>query len=204
MRVTALSGVAMSLCLAAWAAADEGHQHEQGEKLGKVDFPVTCNAVSQAAFQRGVALLHSFQYEDAEKAFADLAAADPACAMAYWGTAMSLYQPVWAAANPSAAPTPEKLRQGAEAEKDYIDAVEAFYKDAEKLDHPTRALAFERAMEQLSLKYPKDNEASIFYAVALLGNAPPTDKTYARQKKAAEILNLPSPTRSPIPAPLPS
>jgi hypothetical protein len=201
MRITALSAVAMSLGLAAWVAADEGHSHEHGEQLGKVDFPVTCNAAAQAAFQRGDALLHSFQYEDAEKAFADVAAADPTCAMAWWGTAMSLYHPVWAAANPAAAPTPADLKKGAEAvakaraagpkterERDYIGAIGAFYKDADQVDHATRALAFEGAMEQLSAKYPKDNEAAIFYAVALLGDAPPTDKTYTRQKKAAAIL----------------
>ena len=201
MRIAALSAAAMSLGLAAWVAADEGHSHEHGEQLGKVDFPVTCNAPAQAAFSRGDALLHSFQYEDAEKAFADVAAADPACAMAWWGTAMSLYHPVWAAANPAAAPTPADLKRGAEAvekaraagpkterERDYIGAIAAFYKDADTVDHPTRALAFEGAMEQLSAKYPKDKEAAIFYAVALLGDAPPTDKTYARQKKAAAIL----------------
>jgi hypothetical protein len=203
MRITALSVAAMSLALSAWVpAADEGHAHEHGEQLGKVDFPVSCNAAAQAAFQRGDALLHSFQYEDAEQAFAQAAAADATCAMAWWGTAMSLYHPVWAAANPAAAPTPADLKKGAEAvakaraagpktdrERDYIGAIEAFYKDAGTVDHPTRALAFETAMEQLSAKYPKDKEAAIFYAVALLGDAPPSDKTYVRQKKAAAILN---------------
>ena len=202
MRMTALQAAAISLGLAAWVAADEGHSHEHGEQLGTVDFPVTCNATAQAAFLRGDAFLHSFQYPDAESAFADAAAADPTCAMAWWGTAMSLYHPVWAAANPTGAPSPAELKRGAEAvekakaagpktdrERDYIGAIAAFYKDAGTVDHPTRALAFEDEMERLALKYAKDKEASIFYAVALLGNAPPTDKTYARQKKAAEILN---------------
>ena len=202
MRMKAFTAVAASLCLAAWAAADEGHSHDHGEKLGKVDFPVTCNAAAQEAFQRGAALLHSFQYEDAESAFAAVAAADPTCAMAYWGVAMSLYHPVWAAANPTAAPTAADLKKGAEAlakakavgarsdrERDYLAAVETFYKDADTVDHATRAQAFETAMERLSARYPKDREAAIFYAVALLGNAPPSDKSYERQKKAAAILN---------------
>src|SRR5688572_29993176 len=202
MRSTALKAFAISLGLAAWVVADEGHSHDHGEQLGIVDFPVTCNAPAQAAFQRGVALLHSFQYEDAEKAFSDAAAAEPACAMAHWGIAMSLYHPVWAAANPVAAPTPADLQKGADAvekariaapkterEKDYLAAIGAFYADADTLDHRTRAMAFEKAMAALAAKYPKDKEAATFHAVSLLGTAFPGDKTYATERKAAAILN---------------
>jgi tetratricopeptide (TPR) repeat protein len=212
MRITAFSTVAMALCLAARVPADEGHSHDHGEQLGTVDFPVSCNAAAGAAFQRGVALLHSFQYDDAEKAFADAATADPACAMAHWGTAMSLFHPVWAAANPSAAPSPADLKKGAEAvdkaraagpktdrEKDYVAAIAAFYTDAETLDHRTRAAAFEKAMGEVAAKNPQDQEAAIFHAVALLGTASPGDKTYATEKKAAAILNaiLPQAPRHP-------
>jgi tetratricopeptide (TPR) repeat protein len=122
--------------------------------------------------------------------------------MAHWGTAMSLYHPVWAAANPTAAPTAAELKKGAEAveraraaaprtdrERDYIAAVATFYKDAETLDHRTRAVAFEKAMGELAVKYPKDKEAAIFHAVSLLGTAFPGDKTYATEKRAAAILN---------------
>ena len=202
MRMTTFSTAAIFLGVAAFVAADEGHTHDHGEQLGTVDFPVTCNAPAQAAFQRGAALLHSFQYEDAEKAFSDAAAADPACAMAQWGIAMSLYHPVWAAANPVAAPTPAELKKGAEAvekaraltpkserEKDYVAAVAAFYADADTLDHRARAVAFEKAMGALAAKYPKDQEAATFHAVSLLGTAFPGDKTYATEKKAAAILN---------------
>ena len=202
MRITALSAAAMTLCLAAGVPADEGHSHDHGEQLGKVDFPVTCNAAAGAAFERGVALLHSFQYDDAETAFADAATADPTCAMAHWGTAMSLYHPVWAAANPSAAPTAADLKKGAEAveraraagpktdrEKDYVAAVAAFYTGADTLDHRSRAMAFEKAMGEVAARHPEDKEAAIFHAVALLGTATPGDKTYATEKKAAAILN---------------
>jgi tetratricopeptide (TPR) repeat protein len=202
MRITALSAAAMTLCLAAGVPADEGHSHDHGEQLGKVDFPVSCNAAAGAAFERGVALLHSFQYDDAETAFADAAAADPTCAMAHWGTAMSLYHPVWAAANPSAAPTAADLKKGAEAvekaraagpktdrEKDYVAAVAAFYTGADTLDHRSRAMAFEKAMGEVAARHPEDREAAIFHAVALLGTATPGDKTYATEKKAAAILN---------------
>ena len=202
MRITALSAAALALCFAGRVPADEGHSHDHGEQLGTVDFPVTCNAGAAASVQRGVALLHSFQYDDAEKAFADAATADPACAMAHWGTAMSLYHPVWAAANPSAAPTPAELKRGAEAvekartagaktdrEKGYIEAAAAFYTNADTLDHRARAAAFEKAMSELAAKDPQDKEAAIFHAVALLGTASPGDKTYATEKKAAAILN---------------
>src|SRR5215831_15807390 len=115
--------------------------------------------------------------------------------MAYWGIAMTLYHPIWEAPGPAA------LKQGSEAvakaksaapktkrEWDYIAAIETFYRDSDKLDHHTRALAYEKAMEQLQARYPDDREAAIFYALALQGSESPTDKTYANQKKAGAIL----------------
>ena len=178
------------------------HEHEVGERLGTVRFPVSCGPAARRDFERAVALLHSFQYEESERAFAAVAQAEPSCAMAYWGIAMSLYHPVWAAANPSAAPAPEELARGRSAverakaagtprarEREYIAAIEAFYRDSERLDHRARALAYVRAMEQVARRHPKDPEAAIFYAVALLGTPRPTDKTYATQRQAAEILN---------------
>src|SRR5262249_20875983 len=125
------------------------HGAEVPEKLGKVDFPISCSAEAGARFQRGVALLHSFAYEEAQKAFTDVAATDPSCAMASWGVAMTLFHPIWAAANPAAAPTPAELSKGREAiekaktlgaktsrEKDYIAAVDAFYGGPETRDYP--------------------------------------------------------------------
>src|SRR6185436_6537934 len=145
---------------------------------------------------RAVALLHSFWYDEAEKSFNEVAAADPSCAIAYWGVAMSLYHPIWAG------PTPPEVKRGQEAvakaraagakterERDYIAAIEAFFRDAQGVDHRTRALAYEKAMEGVSARYPDDREAAIFHALALLGTASPADKTYARQKQAGEILN---------------
>jgi tetratricopeptide (TPR) repeat protein len=115
--------------------------------------------------------------------------------MGYWGIAMSLWYPLWE--HPSEA----RLTQGwtavekakaagakTDRERDYIAAIEAFYKDADKLDHRTRALAYEKAMEQVYLRYPEDREAAAFYALALDATALPTDKTYANQKKAGAIL----------------
>ena len=97
--------------------ADERHQHSHAgeEKLGTVDFPVSCAAAAKTKFTRAAALLHSFAYEEAEKGFADVLSADPSCAMAHWGIAMSLFHPIWAAANPAGAPSPAEIQRGAEA-----------------------------------------------------------------------------------------
>jgi tetratricopeptide (TPR) repeat protein len=179
-------------------AADEHdqHHHPRPEKLGTVSFPTSCAPVVQAGFVRAVALLHSFWYDEAEKSFNEVAAADPSCAIAYWGVAMSLYHPIWAG------PTPAEVKRGQEAvakaraagakterERDYIAAIETFFRDAQSVDHRTRALAYEKAMEGVSARYPDDREAAIFHALALLGTASPADKTYAKQKQAGEILN---------------
>jgi hypothetical protein len=178
-------------------AQHEQHEHPAGEpeKLGKVNFPVSCDAGLQLQFNRAVAMLHSFWYEKANEEFAAVTKKDPACGMAYWGIAMTLYHPIWEAPGPAA------LKQGSEAvakaklaapkterERDYISAIGTFYKDSDKLDHHTRALAYEKAMEQLHARYADDREAAIFYALALQGSASPTDKSYANQKKAGAIL----------------
>lgn len=207
LRVLFQVGPLVICALATGALADEGGEHHhhavvEMERFGKVEFPVSCGASVQAKFDRGVALLHSFWYEESEKAFTELAASEPTCAMAYWGLAMSMFHPIWAAANPSGEPSPAELAKGREAvekakaakppterERDYIDAVGAFFQDPGAGGYPARALAFEQAMERVHRRHPDDREAGIFYGLALLGNAPPSDKTYARQKKAAEILN---------------
>lgn len=176
------------------------HDHSHGPvdlgKLGRVKFDVSCKLAVRAEFSRGVAMMHSFWYSEAESAFQRVAAADPQCAMAHWGVAMSNYHPVWAP------PNGEELKRGKEAaakalamtggnerERDYITAINIFYADSDKLDHRTRAVAYEKAMEKLAAKYPKDDEATIFYGLSLLGTASPNDKTYANQKRAAEVLN---------------
>ena len=171
-------------------------QERATEKLGKVHFPVSCSAVAQEQFDRAVALLHSFWLDEAAKAFAAIAQADPGCAMAHWGTAMTLFGnpftwPLSGKALPDgwAAVEKEKAAQAkTQRERDYIGAVEAFYKDWDKVDHRTRALAYVKAMEELAQRYPEDTEASVFYALALDVTALPIDKTYANQLKAARIL----------------
>ncbi|MCA1573554.1 MAG: hypothetical protein LC770_03260, partial [Acidobacteria bacterium] len=182
------------------------HTHAPAEKLGHVNFAVSCSASAQKEFNRATALLHSFWYEEAKKAFAAVATDDPKCVMAHWGVAMSLYHPVWAPSSPAelqkgraAVEKAKSIDAKTDRERDYIAAIEAFYKDSDRLDHRTRALAYEKAMERVYLSYPKDREAAIFYALALLGTGPITDKTFANQKKAAGILNrvLPQEPRHP-------
>jgi hypothetical protein len=176
----------------------EHHEHALPDKLGVVRFPVTCREEVRAGFERGVALLHSFGYPLAERAFEDVAARDAACGMAYWGRAMSEYHQIWAP------PTAEEFAKGAEAareaarvgartdrERAYIAAIDAFYIESSPRPHLERVRAYERAMADLASRFPEDDEAAIFHALALLSaayNSPP-DKTYALQKQAAAILN---------------
>jgi len=204
MKLSKARPLALALvCLSTVAAADqEEHHHGVPERLGKVDFPVSCAEPVRQEFQRAVTLLHSFAYADAEKAFAGVAAREPKCAMAWWGVAMTQFHPIWAASNPAAEPTPAEMTKGRDAaatarrigaspgrEDDYIAAVEAFYKDAEGTTYAMRAAAFEKGMERVHVRNPQDKEAAIFHALAILGTASPADKTYAKQKQAAAILN---------------
>jgi hypothetical protein len=191
--------LALPLVVGAYAlrAEDEvPHVHGNVEKLGTVAFPVSCNPAAQAKFGRAVALIHSFWYDEAEKAFTETAALDPMCAMAWWGVAMSNFHPIWAPPTPAelargqaAVAKAESLTAPTERERLYIAAIAAYYKDAATRDHMTRKVAFEDAMAEVRAKNPQDREAAIFYALALLGAAPPNDKTYAKQKKAGAILN---------------
>lgn len=168
------------------------------EKLGKVHFPVSCIPAAQQQFDRAVAMLHSFWYSQGLNAFAEVAKTDPTCAMAYWGIAMSRR------ANPLAgAPDPAALKDGWEAlekakaiaakterERNFIEAMENYYKGREKFDHQTRVLAYEKSMEQMYRRYPDDPEAAIFYALAIdeAITVLPADKNFTRQLKAAAIL----------------
>jgi hypothetical protein len=167
-----------------------------GAQFGSVNFDMTCNEKAKNDFNHAIELLHSFVYDEAEKVFAKIIDETPDCAMAYWGVAMCNFHPLWTP------PTEAELEKGAKAiavantvntkstrESGYINAIGLFYKDWDKKDHHTRCIYFEKAMEQLYIKYPGDHEAAIFYAVALDAAAEPTDKTYSNQKKAGELLN---------------
>ena len=198
-RITLISVVLIAVCatFVAPAIAQHEHEHPAGDpaKLGKVNFPVSCNQAVQPQFSSAVAMLHSFWYDKASDTFAAVTQKDPACGMAYWGIAMTYYHPIWEAPGPAdlkagaaAAEKAQSVGAKSQRERDYIAAIETFYKDSDKFDHRTRALAYEKAMEQLQARYPDDREAAIFYALALLATAPPTDKTYVNQRKAGAIL----------------
>ncbi len=165
------------------------------KQFGTVDFASSCAGAAKKDFNLAMALLHSFEYDEAEKVFAKVIDAAPGCPMAYWGVAMSNFHPLWAA------PTQDELEKGEKAiaiaqslkpsgpSSDYIDAVAAFYHDWNKIDHRSRTVRFEKAMEQVQAKYPDDKDAALFYALALTAAADPTDKTFTKQKKAGSILN---------------
>jgi hypothetical protein len=165
------------------------------QTLGKVHFATSCNPAAQVAFDKAMLYQHSFWYRASQKSFEDTLKADPECAIAYWGIALSLLY------NPHIAPPAKNLAEGAVAlakgkalaaktqrERDYLDALSAMYMDYDKVDHRTRVLAYLKAMEQLAQRYPDDDEAQIHYALALNVGASPADKTYANQLKGAAIL----------------
>lgn len=179
------------------ALAHEDHEHVavSAEKLGTVHFEITAAADKQKAFDRAVALLHSFEYEEAEAGFRKIVDSDPGCAMALWGIAMCNYHPIWGPTTQAdflrgQAASEKALQVGGKTdrEKAYMDAIAAYYKGADR-DFPTRKKAYEGAMAGLHERFPDDMEGTIFYALSILGNAPTTDKTFAKQKQAAALLN---------------
>jgi tetratricopeptide (TPR) repeat protein len=166
------------------------------ERLGEVSFPISCSSVAQVQFNRAVAQLHSFFFPETVKAFTAIAEKESSCAMAHWGVAIS-QRP-----NPLVGPFPgdvlkfgweavEKARaatQKTERESAWIEALAAFYKDYATVPQRTRTANYEAAMARLAARHPDDAEAAIFYALALNEAADPGDKTYAKQLKAADIL----------------
>ncbi len=172
------------------------HDHAAMERLGSVSFETSCNSVAQPRFDRAVALMHSFQFGPAIDGYRSALEADPSCAIAYWGIALSSWS------NPFAGfKSPAQLKQGLEAvqagralgaktprERAYIEAVARLYTDTATVNQDARTVAYEQAMERLAADYPSDTEARIFYALALAAAADPADKTYAKQLKAGEIL----------------
>jgi tetratricopeptide (TPR) repeat protein len=193
-RITALL-IAGVMFHAPMASSQQMHSHPAPEKLGKVSFATSCSPKVAHDFERAVALLHSFAYTASEKAFSDIALADPACAMAHWGIAMSYYHQLWSP------PEPDELAKGeAEAEKAsrlpaptererlFIAAISAYYRDADHVPPAARAKAYEAAMAKAAERYPADTEVQVFHALSLVGTASPLDKTHANQKRAGAIL----------------
>ena len=166
------------------------------QEFGRVHFETSCTPQAQEKFDRGLAMAHSFSYSSSVKAFTEAAAADPQCGIAYWGIAISQRQnplilPLSAAILKNGLGVVEKgkaISAKTERERDWLAAIELYYKDYDKIDQTQRGLAYEKAMEALMQKYPDDPEAAIYYALALDETALPSDKTYANQLKAGAIL----------------
>lgn len=209
LAVPALVGLLLSACSSPAAEPERPPAAGDVRKAGTIRFGVTCRPEVKAEFETAVALLHSFFYEEARRRFNDVARKDPDCAMAWWGVAMTWYHPLWAP------PTPDEMKKGAEAaatakriggktdlEKGFIAAIDAFFNADEgpapaetvvESCHGPRALSarsvcFRQGMERLRKTHPDHLEVTAFYALSLLGTAPPTDKLYQNQLAAAAIL----------------
>ena len=195
--MTRKAGIAFLLCLVpASVFVQQEHQHPAG-RLGTVHFETTCSAPAQKAFDHAMALLHSFEFGPAMEGFNAALKEDPTCAMAHWGTAIARWtNPFQATIRP-----PQQVQSGLEAvtkaraaapkserERAYIEAAAKLYTDGATVDQRTRVVAYEKAMAALAAAYPKDREASIFWALSLTASALPTDKTYVNQLKAGAIL----------------
>ena len=167
-------------------------------KLGKVTFPVSCNAAAQKEFETSMAYYHSFDWVQVKASLDRVLQADPSCGMAHWGHALALLDNpfVWPANLP-----PKVLADGqaqidaaraaglkTQRERDYVDALAVFFKDADKLNHRTRATALEAAMQAVALKYPEDTEATVLHSLVLSATFDPADKKYTNQLKAAKTL----------------
>lgn len=164
--------------------------------LGLVDFPITCSEPAQVGFNRAVALLHHMTYPRAREAFQQIATTDPGCAMAQWGIAMTLFQPLW-----PTRPRPQELQRGWEAvqrakalqppterERLLVAAAEAFFLEPASPDYWLRIRRWEAAAAKVHAAFPDDAEAAAFYALALLATAPSDTMARAHSDRAAEIL----------------
>jgi tetratricopeptide (TPR) repeat protein len=170
-------------------------QDETDQKLGRVHFATSCKETAPRRFDRAMRYQHSFWYAESKEIYEEALKADPECAIAYWGIALSLLN------NPHGAVPAPNLPLGlaaidkaklvgakTERERDYIDALSVMYVDYDKIPHQARVQSYLKKMEALAAKYPDDDEAQIFYAITLNVAASPADKTYANQLKGAAIL----------------
>ncbi|HYL64766.1 MAG TPA: hypothetical protein VE077_19295 [Candidatus Methylomirabilis sp.] len=178
------------------SSAQDAQSQAVPEQLGKVSFPISCSPSVQEPFNRGVALLHSFAYSAAENAFQLIAERDPHCAMAHWGMAFSHFHQLW---DPplvrETIPIAQKeirlaqqIGAGTERERQFINALGLIYEDAANVPYGARASNYEHAMSDLASRNRDDLETQVFYALALLANLSPSDKTHANQKRAAALL----------------
>lgn len=170
-------------------------QNDVDQQLGSVHFKTSCNDVAQRRFDRAMRYQHSYWYLNAKEIFEEAIKADPTCAMAYWGIALTLMDnPHAAIPRPNLAPglaaitKAREIGAKTERERDYIDTLMVMYADYDKIPHVQRMRALRDAQAQVAAKYPDDDEAQIAYAITLNTSADLNDKTYAQQAKGAAIL----------------
>jgi tetratricopeptide (TPR) repeat protein len=188
--------LATSAAVLAWALAQPAAaQNEVDQQLGTVHFKISCNDVAQRRFDRAMRYQHSYWYLPAKEIFEEVLKADPTCAMAHWGVALTLLDnPHNAIPQPNLAPglaaieKAKAMGANTERERDYIDALLLMYASYDKLSHGQRIRSFRDAQEKIAAKYPDDDEAQIAYAITLNTSADLNDKTYAQQLKGAAIL----------------
>ena len=199
MRMKALPYFLLAVACALPALGDDdmhGHHHDATELLGKVSFSISCAPGSQVSFERGVALLHSFGYEEAEQQFTEVTKKDPGCAMAHWGVAMSLFHEIWERPEDATLKRGHEEIEKAQAigaktdrERAYIGALAVFYSDTSKQNYLRQATAYSDAMSKVYQRYPDDLEAGAFYALSLMASASPHDVSNSAEKKAVAVLN---------------
>jgi tetratricopeptide (TPR) repeat protein len=190
------TGFLLSIAPSGLAQQRETHDHSTG-RLGRVKFPVSCVPKAQARFEKAMAVLHSFWWEEGDAAFGRVLEVDQHCAMAYWGLAMNAW------GNPFAGgPSGDRITLGADAamkaaalpgrtprERGFIAAVSALYRDAASTPNAVRLQAYADTMARLYRDFPGDSEVATYHALALVATAPKTDTTFAQQKRAAKILD---------------
>jgi tetratricopeptide (TPR) repeat protein len=188
--------VAFVPLLAHAAANDPKRQAEAfpGERLGEVSFAVSCSASVQPSFNRGVALLHDFWYDEAQRQFEQIVKSDAGCAMAHWGIAMSVFHQIWDRPDEAAVALGWKEMQAAQShpaktarERDYVAALAGFFQP-DKRGYQARVEAYAAAMGKLYGRYPRDTDAGAFYALALLAAEAPDDTSLAQEHKAMAVL----------------
>jgi tetratricopeptide (TPR) repeat protein len=190
-------GLSLVLICGSSLLADEGHNHADAkEKLGTISFPISCSPLEQQSVERGIALLHSFWFDEAQKQFEGAVQKDPQCAMAYWAEALGLYRPL------AYRPSDSDMKQGwtlirkaqalhakTQRERDYVDALAVFYRNDGR-DYETRNQEYSEAMEKVYQQNPADDEAAVFYALSLLTWGPDKDHPLVNPEKAIKILNV--------------
>lgn len=197
ITVLSLTRVIIAVLMPAGVSVAQAHEHGPTEKLGIVHFSTSCNPKAQQEFDRAVALLHSFEFSRAIEGFNVALANDSTCGIAYWGIALSQWSNPFAPGSKDNAQLKagrNSVQQGVstgaktERERAYIAAVGVLYRDFEKTPQRSRLMAYRDAMQALAAKYPTDNEAQIFYALAIAASEDPADKTYSGRLKAGAIL----------------